>query len=245
MGRARGSREARDRPRNRPRNGPRNGLVPIGGATAPVLDPARGRASPRAGAPRPAAPVGTAGRGGPRPGTPVSLAGISAREPGRPGRRLRQDRAARRCARSIGVRLRRVWDLTRDHAAAIPSRGRSVPGPRLDGQRDGVAEPRRGGGLACAGPNGSARSPVASVADQDVPDVLETHAVLEPFVDAIELNASCPNVAWGRDRDNEAHLAEPAARARLSAGTAAVRQAAAVPHRGRTRCGARARRDRS
>ncbi len=48
---------------------------------------------------------------------------------------------------------------------------------------------------------------VASVADQDLPDVLEAHAVLEPFVDAIELNASCPNVAWGRDRDNEAHLA--------------------------------------
>ncbi|HKX33761.1 MAG TPA: dihydroorotate dehydrogenase 2 [Actinomycetota bacterium] len=48
---------------------------------------------------------------------------------------------------------------------------------------------------------------VASIADQDVPDVLEAHAVLEPFVDAIELNASCPNVAWGRDRDNEAHLA--------------------------------------
>ena len=48
---------------------------------------------------------------------------------------------------------------------------------------------------------------LASIADQDLPDVLETHAVLEPFVDAIELNASCPNVAWGRDRDNEAHLA--------------------------------------
>lgn len=48
---------------------------------------------------------------------------------------------------------------------------------------------------------------VASVADQDVPDVIETHALLEPVVDAIELNVSCPNVAWGRDRDNEAHLA--------------------------------------
>ena len=47
---------------------------------------------------------------------------------------------------------------------------------------------------------------LASIADQDLPDVLETHAVLEPHVDAIELNASCPNVAWGRDRDNEAHL---------------------------------------
>lgn len=47
---------------------------------------------------------------------------------------------------------------------------------------------------------------VASIADQDLGDVLETHAVLEPHVDAIELNASCPNVSWGRDRDNEAHL---------------------------------------
>ena len=48
---------------------------------------------------------------------------------------------------------------------------------------------------------------LASIADQDVPDVLETHALLEPVVDAIELNVSCPNVAWGRDWDNEAHLA--------------------------------------
>jgi dihydroorotate dehydrogenase len=46
-----------------------------------------------------------------------------------------------------------------------------------------------------------------SIADQDVPDVLETHRLLEPHADAIELNASCPNVSWGRDRDNEARLA--------------------------------------
>jgi dihydroorotate dehydrogenase len=49
---------------------------------------------------------------------------------------------------------------------------------------------------------------VASIADEDVADVVETHALLEPHVDAIELNASCPNVSWGRDRDNEAHLGE-------------------------------------
>jgi dihydroorotate dehydrogenase len=48
---------------------------------------------------------------------------------------------------------------------------------------------------------------IASVADQEVEDVLETHALLEPHVDAVELNVSCPNVSWGRDRDNEAHLA--------------------------------------
>src|SRR3990170_772582 len=49
---------------------------------------------------------------------------------------------------------------------------------------------------------------LASIADEDLADVLETHALREPHVDAIELNASCPNVSWGRDRDNEAHLAE-------------------------------------
>jgi dihydroorotate dehydrogenase len=48
---------------------------------------------------------------------------------------------------------------------------------------------------------------LASIADEDLPDVVETHALLEPHVDAVEVNASCPNVAWGRDRDNEAHLA--------------------------------------
>ena len=49
---------------------------------------------------------------------------------------------------------------------------------------------------------------LASIADEELADVLETHALLEPHVDAIELNASCPNVSWGRDRDNEAHLAD-------------------------------------
>jgi dihydroorotate dehydrogenase subfamily 1 len=48
---------------------------------------------------------------------------------------------------------------------------------------------------------------LASIADEEARDVLETLALLEPHVDAVELNASCPNVAWGRDRDNEAHLA--------------------------------------
>jgi dihydroorotate dehydrogenase len=47
----------------------------------------------------------------------------------------------------------------------------------------------------------------ASIADEEVADALEAHALLEPHVDGIELNASCPNVSWGRDRDNEEHLA--------------------------------------
>src|SRR3990170_6952326 len=47
---------------------------------------------------------------------------------------------------------------------------------------------------------------LASIADEALDDALATHALLEPHVDGIELNASCPNVSWGRDRDNEAHL---------------------------------------
>ena len=58
-----------------------------------------------------------------------------------------------------------------------------------------------------------ARSPrtaprFVSVADETVPDAVAAVRALAPHADAIELNASCPNVSWGRDRDNEAHLAE-------------------------------------
>jgi dihydroorotate dehydrogenase len=49
---------------------------------------------------------------------------------------------------------------------------------------------------------------LVSIADEAVADVVETHALLEQHVDAFELNASCPNVSWGRDRDTESHLAE-------------------------------------
>ena len=47
-----------------------------------------------------------------------------------------------------------------------------------------------------------------SVADEATADAVATVDLLAPHADAIELNASCPNVSWGRDRDNEAHLAE-------------------------------------
>jgi dihydroorotate dehydrogenase len=69
-----------------------------------------------------------------------------------------------------------------------------LPNPGAEAAADTLARVRR------AGPR------VASIADEDLTDVLETHALLEPHVDAIELNASCPNVSWGRDRDNESHL---------------------------------------
>ena len=45
-----------------------------------------------------------------------------------------------------------------------------------------------------------------SLADEDVAIAVSSLEILEPLVDGVELNASCPNVSWGRDGDNEAHL---------------------------------------
>lgn len=47
-----------------------------------------------------------------------------------------------------------------------------------------------------------------SLADEALADAVSSFELLEPLVDGAELNASCPNVSWGRDRDNEAHLRE-------------------------------------
>ncbi|HXJ62945.1 MAG TPA: dihydroorotate dehydrogenase 2 [Actinomycetota bacterium] len=83
--------------------------------------------------------------------------------------------------------------------ARFPSRGAMVnsmglpnPGPRA------AAE-------ALSGGSGTAPRFV-SVADEGLDEVLVSFALLEPHADAIELNASCPNVSWGRDRDTEEHL---------------------------------------
>jgi dihydroorotate dehydrogenase len=45
-----------------------------------------------------------------------------------------------------------------------------------------------------------------SVADEAIDDAIATVERVEPYADGLELNASCPNVSWGRDRDTEAHL---------------------------------------
>jgi dihydroorotate dehydrogenase len=47
-----------------------------------------------------------------------------------------------------------------------------------------------------------------SLADEALQDAVVALDLLAPLADGIELNASCPNVSWGRDRDNEAHLRE-------------------------------------
>lgn len=49
---------------------------------------------------------------------------------------------------------------------------------------------------------------LVSLAAEALDDVVYTLELIEPLVDGIELNASCPNVSWGRDRENESDLRE-------------------------------------
>jgi dihydroorotate dehydrogenase len=49
---------------------------------------------------------------------------------------------------------------------------------------------------------------IVSLADEAVADAVSALELLAPLADGIELNASCPNVSWGRDTDNETHLRE-------------------------------------
>ncbi|MGZ8603310.1 MAG: nitronate monooxygenase [Actinomycetota bacterium] len=101
--------------------------------------------------------------------------------------------------------------------------GTFTRGPRDGNPKPRIARhPRRGSmtnamGLPNPGAEAAAanlaRAPrtcprFASVADEAVRDAAETLALVEPHADAVELNASCPNVSWGRDGDDEAHLAE-------------------------------------
>jgi dihydroorotate dehydrogenase len=45
-----------------------------------------------------------------------------------------------------------------------------------------------------------------SVADEEVADAVSSVGLLAPRSDGLELNVSCPNVSWGRDRDQESHV---------------------------------------
>jgi dihydroorotate dehydrogenase len=70
-----------------------------------------------------------------------------------------------------------------------------LPNPGAERAAVALARRRRSGGTR-----------FVSVADEAVEDALEAFSLLERHADGVELNASCPNVSWGRDRDNEAHL---------------------------------------
>ncbi len=88
-------------------------------------------------------------------------------------------------------------------------RPRIVRYPSRGSMTNAMGLPNPGAEAAAAAIGGRPRTAprFASIADEELRDAVETHALLEPHVDAVELNASCPNVSWGRDRDNEAHLA--------------------------------------
>jgi len=60
---------------------------------------------------------------------------------------------------------------------------------------------------------------IVSLADEAVEDAVSALDLLAPLADGIELNASCPNVSWGRDTDNETHLRELVAALRARTGS--------------------------
>ena len=140
------------------------------------------------------------------PGTPVRLAGMELRNP--IGLAAGFDKGCERLA-TLGrlgfgyvvggtitraprvgnarPRVRRLAGGSMVNAMGLPNPGAEVAAARL------AATPR-------AAPR------FASIADEAVEDALATFRLVAPHVDAVELNASCPNVSWGRDRDTEAHL---------------------------------------
>ncbi len=87
----------------------------------------------------------------------------------------------------------------RPRIARFPCRGAMV---------NSMGLPNPGPRAAAAALRAGARTAprFVSLADEDEDDVLGSFALIEPLADAVELNASCPNVSWGRDRDTEQHL---------------------------------------
>ena len=95
------------------------------------------------------------------------------------------------------------------HPRAGNRRPRIVRYPSRGSMVNAMGLPNPGADRAAAIMARRARTDVprfASLADEAVEECVETLALLEPHADGFELNASCPNVSWGRDRDNEAHL---------------------------------------
>lgn len=49
---------------------------------------------------------------------------------------------------------------------------------------------------------------LVSLSDAGVDNLMRSYDLLAPHADGVEVNVSCPNVAWGRDRDAEGFLRE-------------------------------------
>ena len=87
---------------------------------------------------------------------------------------------------------------------------RIVRYPTRRSMTNAMGLPNPGAEAAAVNLAGTAAGPAprfVSLADEEVADAVEALDLLAPHADGIEVNASCPNVAWGRDRDQEAHLA--------------------------------------
>jgi dihydroorotate dehydrogenase len=86
--------------------------------------------------------------------------------------------------------------IARDRADGALTNAMGLPNPGVEAAARTLARTRR------TAPR------LVSVADEAVRDAAAVVERLAPLADGLELNASCPNVSWGRDRDQEAHLAE-------------------------------------
>jgi dihydroorotate dehydrogenase len=149
------------------------------------------------------------------PDVPTDLAGIALRNPvGLAGGFDKNGRYVRAMER-VGFGFVVVGTVTR-----APRKGN--PKPRIVRRRatgsmvNAMGLPNDGTEVVAArlrrGAEQRTMPVIASIADERLDDVLANHAALAAFVDGIELNASCPNVAWGRDTDDETHLRSLVAR---------------------------------
>jgi len=94
-------------------------------------------------------------------------------------------------------------------ARAGNAKPRIVRHPSQRSMVNAMGLPNPGAEAAAANLTYTAGAPaprLVSVADEEMPDAVSAFELLGPHADGVELNVSCPNVSWGRDRDNEAHL---------------------------------------
>jgi dihydroorotate dehydrogenase len=98
--------------------------------------------------------------------------------------------------------------ITRDARLGNPS-PRIVRYPARRSMTNAMGLPNPGAQAAAANlarTEGGPSPRLVSLADEAIEDAVAALELLAPLVEGVELNASCPNVSWGRDRDQETHL---------------------------------------
>jgi dihydroorotate dehydrogenase len=143
------------------------------------------------------------------PSLAVTLAGIALRNPVGLAAGFDKTGAHVRALGALGFGYVVAGTFTQE-----PRRGNAYPRiarfPRQRSMVNAMGLPNPGAEIAASTlANRPRPAPVfVSIADQSRDAALATLELLSPHAEAIELNASCPNVEWGRDGDDEAHLAE-------------------------------------